>query len=123
MKASSILLLASGLMIGTSAFGQTTPPADTRPEKPARGPNAHASDNAKKVHELLAGFKAQREEYIAARRVILERLKTATEEERKAILEELRASQKDRVEEQRALGKEIRGEMKKVRETRKNGTG
>ena len=70
---------------------------------------------------MLATFRAQREDYLADRKAILERLKAATGEERKAILEELRTGSAARDEEERSLGKQIRDELKQLRETRKGG--
>jgi Skp family chaperone for outer membrane proteins len=120
-----ILALTAGLLLSAGIVSAQT--TGTPPERPGKGrvnkgPNENASDNAKAVHALLDQFKAQRDEMMAARRVLLERLKTATEEEKKAILEQLKAEQQDRVEEQRALGKQIRDELKKLREERKGGS-
>lgn len=126
-----VLLASAGLLVSALALSaqDTPPPTDTPPadappaEKPPkrRGPSEHASDNAKAVHALLDQFKAQRDEFMAARRALIERLRNATEEEKRAILEQLKAEQKERVAEQRALGKQIRDELKKLREERRNG--
>ena len=70
---------------------------------------------------MLATFRAQREDYLAQRKATIERLKTATAEERKALLEELRTGSASRDEEERALGKQIRDELKQLRESRKGG--
>jgi hypothetical protein len=89
-------------------------------DKP-KGPNANASDNAKEVHEVLAEFRTIREGYLAQRKALLEQLKGASEEKKKEILEQLRKESAERDEEERALGKQIRDDLKKLRETR--GTG
>lgn len=129
MKTTHCLTLPAGLLISSLAFGADTPskpvgnrPADVPPAMtpPAARPNENASDNAKAVHVLLDQFKTQREQFIASRKALLEKLKSATGDDRKAILDELRADQQSRVEEQRAMGKEIRDEVKKLREQKKN---
>ncbi len=104
----------------------TTPPPPTTttpPPAPAHGkasPHtlpANASDNAKAVQAVLAKFDASRDLFMAERKALIEKLNAAkTEAERKAILEQLRTENAD----QRALGKEIRDELKKVREKPKS---
>lgn len=118
-----IPVLTIALLLGTSnLLAQERPAAAPAPKAVRAGaPNENASDNAKAVHALLDQFKAQREEYTASRRMLIERLKTCTEEEKSAIIEQLRLEQRERVEEQRALGKQIRDELKTLREQRKTG--
>jgi hypothetical protein len=103
----------------------TTPPPPTTPtqgKSKAKGPNENASDTAKAVHGVIAQFQAQRDTYLAERKLLLEKLKTATEAEKKAILEQLREDKAARDEEERTLGKQIREELKKLRDERKSGS-
>lgn len=138
------LLGATAVLAQTTTPPTTTPPATTPPPAtetgtpngksgttrtmPARPDphtvNENASDNAKAVQGVLKQFDARRDAMTVERRALLERLRAAaTEEERKAIILELRTEQKANAEERRALGKEIREELKKVREQRKSGGG
>lgn len=119
------------LMSAASVFAQTTTtppdthpmpmPSATHPTPPTTRPNANASDSAKAVHTLLDQFKAQRDQFLATRQALVERLKTATSEERKTILDQLRADQQARVDEQRALGKQIRDELKNLHREKTGG--
>lgn len=69
---------------------------------------------------MLLKFDASRDQFMAERKALLAKLEAAkTEAERKAILEQLKTENA----EQRGLGKEIRDELKKVREQRKSGGG
>jgi hypothetical protein len=88
-----------------------------------KGPNENASDNAKAVHAVIRQFQAQRDQYLTERKTLIEKLKTATETEKKAILEQLREDKQARDDEERSLGKQIREELKKVRDERKAGSG
>ncbi len=122
-----ILAPAIALLMSTvGAFAQTTTTPTTPPGRPtmtppAMHPNENASDNAKAVHALLDQFKAQRDQFLAARQALVDKLKTATADERKAILDQLRAEQQARVEDQRALGKQIRDELKNLHRTKTGG--
>ena len=104
-----ILLVAGSLLIAASgAFAQpTTPP-----------PNPNASDNAKAVLALLQQFKTQREQFIADCKALIARLQGATDAERKQILEQLRTEQQSRIDEQRALAKQVRDAAKEQRRNR-----
>jgi hypothetical protein len=124
MKSPRILALFAALLVSSAGLmaqttGGTTTGGSTNGTSTKGGPNEHASDNAKAVHTLLDHFRAQRAEYIAARQALIEKLKTATDAERKAILDELRDNQKSRVDDQRAMGKEIRDELKSLRDDKK----
>jgi hypothetical protein len=99
-----------------------------RPESPGRSAphtvNENASDNAKAVQAVLRQFDAKRDAMAAERKALIEKLNAATTEtERKAILEQLRTEKQAQADEQRALGKEIREELRKVRDQRKTGGG
>jgi hypothetical protein len=99
-------------------------PAPTTIEKGndrAKGPNENASDNAKAIHAALDKFKVERTKLLEERTALLEKLKKATEEEKKVLLEQLRLDSNAREEEQRALARQVREELKKARDDRKGG--
>lgn len=104
---------------GNTTTGGTTSPGGTTAPR-GKGPAANASENAKAVHKVIADFQMQRDQYLAERKTLLEKLRTATEAERKTILEQLRAENEKRADEERALGKQIREELKKLRDERKS---
>lgn len=122
MKTSKrFLVLMAALLIGATgllAQSTVTPPGMN---PPTVRPNVNASDNAKAMQTLLKQFETQRDQFIAARKAMLDKLPGATEAERKKILDELHADQKARNDEQRALAKQIRDELKKLRDARKSG--
>lgn len=101
----------------------TTPPATPPVTPPApHTPNAQASDTAKAVQALLMQFDAKRDQAIADRQALMERLRAATTDaEKQAILLQLRAEMQARKDEQTALGKQIRDELRKLREQRRGG--
>jgi len=86
-----------------------------------KGPNENASDNAKAVHAIIEKFEVQRDKYLTDRKALLDSLKTASEAEKKAILDQLRTERQAREDEERAMAKQIREEMKKLRDERKAG--
>lgn len=96
--------------------GNSGPVADE-----VKGVNENASANAKAVQSVIEKFKAQRDQYLNERKTLLEKLKTATEAEKKAITEQLRAENQAREDEERALAKQIREELKALRDERKGG--
>ena len=114
----------TGSGVGNTVSGNTTTGnTTTSPGKSGgKGPNENASDTAKAVHEVIAKFQADRETYLAERRKLLDELKKATTEaERQKILEELRKDKQEREEDERNLGKQIREQLKTLREDRKSG--
>jgi hypothetical protein len=119
-----------GSTTGGSTTGTTTTTttpttggnAKGKDKEKEKGPNVNASDRAKEVHEVLAQFRTLREGYLAERKALLEKLKGAKDDEKKAILDQLKADSAKREEEERALGKQIRDELKSLRETRKGGS-
>ena len=84
----------------------------------------HAADAAKDakptsnadMQKLVEQFTARRDALLANREALMTQLKNATAEQRKAILEKMQSQQKDLVEAQRALGRQLRDEMRKLRE-------
>jgi hypothetical protein len=102
----------------TTGGNVTTPPV----RGVGKGPNENASDTAKAVHAVIADFQKQRDTYLASRQALLDSLKkAATDAERQTILEQLRKDNQDRETEERNLGKQIRDELKKLRDARKTG--
>lgn len=82
--------------------------------------SAQSNDGARAatdVRKAMEQFSAKRDAALAVRQELLNQLKGATEVERKAILEKLQSQQKELLEAQRALGKQIRDDMRKQRET------
>ncbi len=121
----------TGVTAGTGA-GPTMPPAtggtSTTPPagsgRPTPTVNENASDNAKAVQTLLNAFDAKRDAFIAERQKLVDQLAAAkTEEEKAKILADMKKEQELRQDEQRDLAKEIRGQLKSLREQRKNGGG
>ena len=108
------ILFASGLLVAGSGLNAQTTPTN---------PNENASDRAKAVLKLLQDFKVKREQFIADRKALIEKLKTATEAEKKQILDELRAEQQNRIDAQRELAKALRDAAKQQRDDRKKGGG
>lgn len=114
----------------TTPITPTTPTTPTAPatkgkgtvKKEQKGPSENASATAHAVHQVIADFQKERATYLAARKEILERAKAATGDEKKKILEELRLESQARENEERSLGKQIREELKSVRDSRKTGS-
>jgi hypothetical protein len=132
MKRINRILVLSGLVLGLSV-GLRAEDADPTPGGPPATPpgkerrhmvNENASENAKAVQGLLKTFDARRDQLMAQRRELLQKLEgAATEAEKKEIIDQLRAEQKLRQEEQRTLRREIGEELKRLREQRKSGGG
>jgi hypothetical protein len=136
MTTKNLIALSSLFVAASIGFADTptkptpptgTPPTGTPPagRPPFDGPmpphtvNENASDQAKAVQGVLQKFDAQRDAMMAERKALLDKLQAAkTDAERKAILDQLKAEQKTNIDEQRALGKEIRAEMKKLRDAK-----
>jgi hypothetical protein len=71
------------------------------------------------VQSVIEKFNTQREQYLAERKILLEKLKTASAAEKKAITEELREENRAREDEERALAKQIRVELMALRGVRR----
>ena len=132
----------TGPTAGGTGSGATPPAATTEnrpvmttgggssnaPTNPGKGSphtvNENASDNAKAVQTMLRQFDAKRDKLAADRKVLIERLNaTKDDADRKNILEQLRTEQQTQADERRALGKEMREELRNVRNQRKTGGG
>lgn len=102
-----LLLLAATVLSGGSVCA-----ADATPPAPQATANASSE-----LQNLKGQFKARRDALLADRQALLNQLKTATAEQRKAILEKMEAQRKDLFEAQRALGRQIRDEMRRLRQS------
>jgi Skp family chaperone for outer membrane proteins len=111
MKSIKKLLLLGALLLASTPFvsAQTAPVV----------PPATAIGAPEQVREMLQKFHAGRQEILAKRLEIVRALQNLSEEERKAIIAELRSMQKGLAEEQKALARTIREEMKAIREQRR----
>ena len=106
-------LLATAIFAGTAgAFG-----AEATAVSAEKASAKAAAPAPADVQKLIEQFNAQRDSVIADRQALLNQLKNATADQRKAILEKLQAQQKDLVEAQRALGKQIRDDLRNLRPT------
>jgi hypothetical protein len=118
----SVLLLGALLFAPMPVvFAQANPGG---PGKGAGGPPEMAergSEQSQAVRALLRQFQERRQQFIAERHELVKKLQGLPEAERKQILEELRLQQQGRVEEHRALAREIREEMRRMREQRREG--
>ena len=119
MKASSLkkLLLVAVLAasVGLCA-AQTTPPPPPA-VKPADIAKAAGAAQSADVQKLIDQFSAKRDTMIADRQALVNQLKAAaTADQRKAILEKMQAQEKELVDAQRALGKQLRDELRKLRQ-------
>ena len=111
----------SGGTTGTTT-GSTTGTTDKHGKANPHTPNEHASDVSKAVQTVLQQFDAKRDKIIADRKALIEKLEAATTEaERKAIRAEIKAANDAQKAERAQLGKEIRDEVKNLREQRKGG--
>lgn len=85
----------------------------TRPSKDEIAPPTTSTD----LQKLIDQFNAKRDSMLADRQQLLNQLKSATAEQRKEILEKMQQQQKDLLDAQRALGKQIRDDMRKLRQS------
>lgn len=120
-KTSLLITIAALACSAPALLAQTAGPGAAGSNRPTTPPamEGPGSAHSEAMRTRLREFAAQREEFIAQRRELVARLQTATEEERQAIIAELRLQLQSRVEEQRALAKQIREEMKALREQRR----
>ena len=118
MKASSLkkpfLVAVLAASVGLCA-AQTTSPAPPA-VKPADVAKSVGAAKAADVQKLIDQFSAKRDTLIADRQALVNQLKGATADQRKAILEKMQAQEKELVDAQRALGKQLRDELRKLRQ-------
>ena len=98
------LIVAAFLAVGGGLRAADAPAAK---EKPATAD----------VQKAMDQFSAKRDAIIAGRQALIDKLKSATAEQRQAILAQMQAQQKDLLETQRELGKQIRDELRKLRQS------
>ena len=103
------LLLFAATLLSAGGVQAADAPRPDRTTMAAKSPE---------LQKLIDQFNSQRDSLLADRAALLEQLKNATAEQRKALLEKAENQQKESLEAQRALGKRIRDEMRKVRESR-----
>jgi hypothetical protein len=108
--------------MGLGAVAQTTPVTPPAPKLPSAPPASKSLPPLPADMQKLADqVNAQSAKMLADRQALLNQLKGATEEQRKAILEKLKAQEKDLLDAQRALGKQIRDDLRKLRPTQPPG--
>jgi hypothetical protein len=113
MKSRSLASLFLVAALAAVAVGMRAADA---PAKPAAKPDKPAD-----VQKAIDQFNAKRDAMIADRQAMLDRLKNATAEDKKAILDQMQAQQKDLLDAQRALGRQIRDELRKLRQSQPSG--
>ncbi len=140
MKASLLKILTLTATVGVvGSLAQTdgtAQPVDPGPVTavPGQGPRvrAHVPDAMRlpgyenlptEVQDLVNRFQQQRQDWVANRRQLLARLQDMTAEEREAAIAELRELQRTQVREQRELARQIRDEMRELRNARRRAGG
>jgi len=119
VKASSLnkLFLAAVLAASAGLCAAQTPPSTPPAVKPAEVGKAAGATQPADVQKLVDQFSAKRDSLIADRQALLNQLKVATPEQRKALLEKMQAQEKELVDAQRALGKQMRDDLRKLRQS------
>jgi len=119
MKASSLKkpFLVAVLAASVGLCAAQTPPSTPPAVKPADVAKAAGAAQSADVQKLVDQFSAKRDTMIADRQALVNQLKAAaTADQRKAILEKMQAQEKELVDAQRALGKQLRDELRKLRQ-------
>jgi len=119
MKASSLKkpFLVAVLAASVGLCAAQTPPSTPPAVKPADIAKAAGAAQSADVQKLIDQFSAKRDTMIADRQALVNQLKAAaTADQRKAILEKMQAQEKELVDAQRALGKQLRDELRKLRQ-------
>ncbi len=113
-----------GTTTGGNSMGSHGKSGESHGKAAPHTPNPNSSANAQAVQTILQKFDANRDQYMADRKALLDKLATATTDaDRQAILDELKADQAANKEQRTQLGKEIRDELKTLRQQRKSGGG
>ena len=105
----SLMALACAALLAVGSGARAAETAASK-EKPAAD-----------VKSAMDQFSAKRDAMLQERQALLDQLKNATAEQRKAILDQMQAQQKDLLETQRALGRQIRDELRKLRQSQPAG--
>jgi hypothetical protein len=118
MKVSSLKTpLLAAIFAASVGFcaAQTIPPAP-QPVKPTESSKLATVQVTADVQKLINQFSAKRDTLIADRQALVNQLKGATADQRKAILDKMQAQEKELVDAQRALGKQLRDDLRKLRQ-------
>ncbi len=115
---SSLLLVAAFCAVAAMARAAD---AATKTDKNATAVKPEVMPVSADVKKSIEQFNAKRDAMIADRQAMLDQLKNATAEQQKAILATMQAQQKDLLEAQRALGRQIRDELRKLRQSQPAG--
>ncbi len=109
---------------GTSTGGTTTTTGSMHGKGNPHSVNPNSSAVAQAVQAILQKFDANRDQFMAERKALLAKLEAAkTDAERQAILAQLKADLQTEKDQRAQLGKEIRDELKNLRQQRKTGGG
>jgi hypothetical protein len=99
--------------VSAPAPTETVPPVLVAPSLDPRAPDDWVVRMT--ILAEISRFAAQRAQIVADRTALLDQLKAAAPADRQAVIDALRAQAKDLVEEQRALGKQIREQLRQLR--------
>ena len=122
-----IILFILFAATGAGLLAQSEPPAD-KPMPNGLGiglfnKRVDVSTLPQELQDLVNQFRDQRAQFLAQRKAMFDQLKGLTAEERKAMLEQLRTQTRDELMAQRELAKQIREELRTLREQRRNNSG
>jgi hypothetical protein len=103
-----------------SALAQATVDTPDRPDTEIAPADVTLPPFPEALRELIAEFKAQRQEILAARLALVESLKNATEEERRALIQAFREQHRELILAEKELRKEIRRRLQELRRERRS---
>ena len=123
-KLITLIILAVG---STSLIAQDAPPTD-RPMPNGLGmglfnKRVDVSSLPEDLQTMVNTFREQRASFLAQRKALYEQLRNATQEEREALIEQLRTQTREQLMQQRELAKNIREELRRLREERRGNPG
>jgi hypothetical protein len=78
--------------------------------------NLPATPEADEVRALIQSFRDQREAYLRERQALLERLRNSARQDREALITEWRTFNRDNLDAQRELAREIREQLRQLRQ-------
>ena len=115
------LLALNGALLAqpTTTAAPAAPSTSARPTMPTMPKITLPAD----LQALIKQFDAQRDAMLAQRKADLDKLKNATEAERAKLLADMKAKGMELSAEQRELARNIREELKKLRDARKKTSG
>ncbi len=109
------VLLVTAFSAATALAQAADAPAKV--EKSAAVAKTDALPVSADVKKSIDQFNSKRDAMIADRAAKLDQLKNATAEQKNAIIEQMKAQQKDLLEAQKALGRQIRDELRKLQQS------